>query len=52
MPKIFWKQGNSILYKIIKQNCIDLIREKGYRQLNIRELAKRRVYQQVHFAIL
>ena len=40
MPKIFSETRKQYLYKIIKQNCIDLIREKGYRQLNIRELAK------------
>ena len=40
MPKIFSETRKQYLYKIIKQNCINLIREKGYRQLNIRELAK------------
>ena len=40
MPKIFSDARKQSLYKIIKQNCINLIREKGYKQLNIRELAK------------
>ena len=40
MPKIFSDARKRSLYKIIKQNCINLIREKGYKQLNIRELAK------------
>lgn len=40
MPKIFSDTMKQSLYKIIKQNCIDLMRKKGYKQLNIRELAK------------
>ena len=40
MPKIFSDARKQSLYKIIKQNCINLIREKGYKQHNIKELAK------------
>ena len=40
MPKIFSDAKKQFLYKSIKQNCIDLMCKKGYKQLNIRELAK------------
>lgn len=40
MPKIFSDAKKQFLYKSIKQNCIDLMSKKGYKQLNIRELAK------------
>lgn len=40
MPKIFSDAKKQFLYKSIKQNCINLMRKKGYKQLNIRELAK------------
>ena len=33
MPKIFSDARKQSLYKIIKQNCINLIREKGFYQL-------------------
>ena len=40
MPKIFSDAKKQFLYKSIKQNCVDLMCKKGYKQLSIRELAK------------
>lgn len=40
MPKIFSADKKQMLYKMLKQNCIILMKENGYKGLNIRDLTR------------
>lgn len=40
MPKIFSEEKKRYLYRQLKENCVALMKEKGYRGFNIRDLAK------------
>lgn len=40
MPKIFSAAKKQMLYKMLKQNCIILMKENGYKGLNIRDLTR------------
>lgn len=41
MPKIFSPDKKQMLYQLLKQNCIVLLKEGGYKSLNIRDLARK-----------
>lgn len=40
MPKIFSEHQKQLLYKMLKDNSINLIQKKGYKNLTIRDLTK------------
>lgn len=41
MPKIFSTDKKQMLYQLLKQNCIVLLKEGGYKNLNIRDLTRK-----------
>lgn len=40
MPKIFSTDKKQLLHELLKENCVNLIKDSGYKSLNIRDLAK------------
>lgn len=40
MPKIFSTDKKQMLHELLKENCVNLMKDSGYKGLNIRDLAK------------